>query len=107
MAFVEGFFFEMTVFPFSRGKSRISRGVKNRGSLISAPLALREGLDYQILPYVPSCEVWRSLAKSHEACYAEKPRGEILAKFFTDMNQRLRDDNENKICTFRGVGRGG
>ena len=28
------------VFPFSRGKNRISQGVENRGSLISAPLAL-------------------------------------------------------------------
>ena len=30
-----------TVFPFSRGKNRISQGVGNRGSLISVPLALR------------------------------------------------------------------
>ena len=30
--------------PFARGKNRISQGVENRGSLISAPLALREGL---------------------------------------------------------------
>ena len=29
------------VFPFSRGKNRISQGVENRGSLISLPLALR------------------------------------------------------------------
>ena len=29
------------IFPFSRGKNRISRGVENRGSLISVPLALR------------------------------------------------------------------
>ena len=29
------------VFPFSRGKNRISQGVENRGSLISVPLALR------------------------------------------------------------------
>ena len=29
------------VFPFSRGKNRVSRGVENRGSLISVPLALR------------------------------------------------------------------
>ena len=27
-------------FPFSRGRNRISRGVENRGSLISVPLAL-------------------------------------------------------------------
>ena len=27
-------------FPFSRGKNRISQGVENRSSLISAPLAL-------------------------------------------------------------------
>ena len=40
-AFVEGFFSEKAVFPFSRGKNRISQGVENRGSLISAPLALR------------------------------------------------------------------
>ena len=33
----------MAIFPFSRGKHRISQGVENRGSLISAPLALREG----------------------------------------------------------------
>ena len=32
----------LTVFPFSRGKNRISQGVENRGSLISVPLALRE-----------------------------------------------------------------
>ena len=36
-----GFFFEKAVFPFSRGKNRTSQGVENRGSLISAPLALR------------------------------------------------------------------
>ena len=30
------------IFPFSRGKNRISQGVKNRGSLISVPLALRD-----------------------------------------------------------------
>ena len=30
------------IFPFSRGKNRISHGVENRGSLISVPLALRE-----------------------------------------------------------------
>ena len=30
------------VFPFSRGKNRISQGVESRGSLISLPLALRE-----------------------------------------------------------------
>ena len=29
------FSFEKAVFPFSRGKSRISQGVENRGSLIS------------------------------------------------------------------------
>ena len=29
------------IFPFSRGKDRISQGVENRGSLISVPLALR------------------------------------------------------------------
>ena len=41
--FFEGFFFEKgAVFPFSRGKNRISQGVENRGSLISVPLALRE-----------------------------------------------------------------
>ena len=31
----------MAIFPFSRGKNRISQGVENRGSLISVPLALR------------------------------------------------------------------
>ena len=40
-AFVEGFSFEKAVFPFSRGKNRISQEVENRGSLISVPLALR------------------------------------------------------------------
>ena len=30
------------IFPFSRGKNRISQGVENRGSLISMPLALRD-----------------------------------------------------------------
>ena len=40
-AFVEGFFFEKAVFPYSRGKNGISQGVENRGSLISVPLALR------------------------------------------------------------------
>ena len=30
------------IFPFSRGKDRISQGVEDRGSLISVPLALRE-----------------------------------------------------------------
>ena len=30
------------VFPFSRGKNRISQGVENRGSLINMPLALRD-----------------------------------------------------------------
>ena len=37
-----GFLFEKAVFPFLRGKNCISQGVKNRGSLISVPLALRE-----------------------------------------------------------------
>ena len=37
-----GSFFEKAVFPFSRGENRISQGVENRGSLISAPLAFRE-----------------------------------------------------------------
>ena len=40
--FQRGFFFEKAVFPFSRGKNRISQGVESRGSLISAPLALRD-----------------------------------------------------------------
>ena len=31
------------IFPFSRGKNRISQGVENRGSPISVPLALRVG----------------------------------------------------------------
>ena len=30
------------VFPFSRGKNRISQGVENRGPLVSVPLALRD-----------------------------------------------------------------
>ena len=37
----EGFSSTKAVFPFSRGKNRISQGVENRGSLISVPLALR------------------------------------------------------------------
>ena len=41
-AFVEGFSLKRAVFPFSRGKNRISQGVENRGSLISVPLALRD-----------------------------------------------------------------
>ena len=41
-AFVEGFSLKKAVFPFSRGKNRISQGAENRGSLISVPLALRE-----------------------------------------------------------------
>ena len=41
MAFVEGFSLEKAVFPFSRGKNRISQGAENRGSLISVPLAPR------------------------------------------------------------------
>ena len=41
MAFVEGYSLKKAVFPFSRGKNRISQGVENRGSLISVPLALR------------------------------------------------------------------
>ena len=41
MAFVEGFSLKKAVFPFLRGKNRISQGIENRGSLISAPLALR------------------------------------------------------------------
>ena len=36
-----GFFFQKAIFPFSRGKNRISQGGENRGSLISVPLALR------------------------------------------------------------------
>ena len=36
-AFVEGFSLTKAVFPFSRGKNRISQGVENRGSLISVP----------------------------------------------------------------------
>ena len=40
-ALVEGFYSKKAVFPFSRGKNRISQGVENRGSLISVPLALR------------------------------------------------------------------
>ena len=38
-----GFFSKKAIFPFSRGKNRISQGIENRGSLISVPLALREG----------------------------------------------------------------
>ena len=38
---LSGFFFEKAVFPFSRGKNRISQGVENRDSLISVPLAFR------------------------------------------------------------------
>ena len=41
MVFVEGFSFKMTVFPFSRGKNRISQDVEHRGSLTSVPVALR------------------------------------------------------------------
>ena len=41
MAFVKGFSLTKAVFPFSRGKNRISQGVEHRGSLISVPLALR------------------------------------------------------------------
>ena len=41
-AFVERFSLKMAVFPFLRGKNRISQGVENRGSLISVPLALRK-----------------------------------------------------------------
>ena len=37
-----GFFLKRAIFPFSRGKNRISQGVDNRGSLISVPLALRD-----------------------------------------------------------------
>ena len=44
--FVEGFFLRKAVFPFSRGKNRISQGVENRGSLISVPLALRVYMYY-------------------------------------------------------------
>ena len=40
-AFVELFSFEKAIFPFLRGKNRISQGVENRASLISVPLALR------------------------------------------------------------------
>ena len=56
-----GFFFKKAVFPFSRNKNRISQGVKNRGSLISAPLALRVfflvslGSSFQTKPQNP-CE---------------------------------------------------
>ena len=38
------------VFPFSRGKNRISQGVENRGSLISVPLALREMTPQKYFP---------------------------------------------------------
>ena len=48
-AFAEGFSLKRPVFPFSRGKNRISQGVDNRGSLISAPLALREIAGRQVL----------------------------------------------------------
>ena len=41
-ALFEESFFKRAVFPFSRGKHRVSQGVENRGSLISVPLALRE-----------------------------------------------------------------
>ena len=41
-AFSKKTLFEKAVFPFSRGKNRISQGVEDRGSLISVPLALRE-----------------------------------------------------------------
>ena len=33
----QGIRFKKAVFPFSRGKNRISQGVENRGSLISVP----------------------------------------------------------------------
>ena len=39
--FVEGFSLKKAVSPFSRGQNRISKGVENRGSLVSVPLALR------------------------------------------------------------------
>ena len=41
------------IFPFSRGKNRISQGVENRGSLISVPLALRVNASRQKL--TPHC----------------------------------------------------
>ena len=49
MAFVEDFSLKKTVFPFSRGKNRISQGVENRGSLISVPLALRVVANFRSL----------------------------------------------------------
>ena len=41
------------VFPFSRGKNRISQGAENRGSLISVPLALRAHLKERIAIHLP------------------------------------------------------
>ena len=42
------------VFPFSRGKNRISQGVEHRGSLISVPLALREELKSPLIDSFPT-----------------------------------------------------
>ena len=43
VAFFEGLFeLKIAIFSVSCGKSRMSQGVENRGSLISVPLALRE-----------------------------------------------------------------
>ena len=42
MAFLPSFSLQKGLFPASRGKNCMSQWVDNRGSLISAPLALRE-----------------------------------------------------------------
>ena len=43
----------MAIFPMSRGKNHMSRGVENRGSLISAPLDIRVEGGFQKVPRTP------------------------------------------------------
>ena len=57
------------VFPFSRGKNRISQGVENRGSLISVPLALR-GVCDTIATSIPRYEKYRCWASKATTAFA-------------------------------------
>ena len=59
---MEGFSLKKAGFPFSRGKNRISQGVENRGSLISVPLALRDG------PFLEFCAKPDNQNRNRNAC---------------------------------------
>ena len=84
MAFVEGFSLKRPRSPpFLRGEHRISRGVENRGSLISVPLALRVVV-IKILYASWGPIVSPSLRSSARAPTIEAVRGTVAIKGVLD-----------------------